>query len=63
VDLGSSGLDYGTDGQGVRTWFWQLTNDFGAIVATSERFADEDAAKKAAKWVRTEAANCVVARN
>ncbi len=53
-------LDCATDGQGGRSWFWRLTNDFGVTIATSERFPDQDAAKKAAKWVRTKAAQCVL---
>jgi uncharacterized glyoxalase superfamily protein PhnB len=37
-----------------------LIDDFGLTIATSEQFPNEDAAKKAAKWVRTGAAKCAV---
>jgi hypothetical protein len=44
---------HATNQQGRRTWFWRLIDDFGLTLASqSEQFPDEDAAKKAAKWVR-----------
>jgi uncharacterized protein YegP (UPF0339 family) len=57
-ERGQFRFEYATNEQGGRTWFWRLIDDVGLTIATSEQFPDEDAAKKAAKWVRTGAAKC-----
>jgi uncharacterized glyoxalase superfamily protein PhnB len=59
-ERGQFRIEYATNEQGVRTWFWRLIDDFGLTIATSAQFPDEDAAKRAAKWVRTGAAKCAV---